>query len=167
MAFGHHGLQGSESTPAVQGTRSAGFDEMSSDQQSDHQYEEIPDLSRTAMSTPKSRMGVQLSGVSARTTRPSSIVLNYPSEMQTSRSFQFPPPTPSHFNFLPASAPLYVRKNKESVQIEESPVVNVSSSDKESSWEDEEEDEAEEAVDWSRSFLGPRFPSLARERGKN
>ena len=46
-------------------------------------------------------------------------------------------------------------------------MVNVSSSDKESSWEDEEEDEAEEAVDWSRSFLGPRFPSLARERGKN
>ena len=47
-------------------------------------------------------------------------------------------------------------------------MVNVSSSDKESSWEDEEEDETEEAVDWSsRSFLGPRFPSLAKENGKN
>ena len=167
VAFGHHGLQGAESTPAVQGSRSAGFGEMRSDQQSDHQYEEIPDLSTTDMSTPKSRLGVQLSRVSARTTRPSSIVLNYPSEMPPPGSFQFPPPTPSHFNFLPASAPLYVRKNKESVQNEESPVVNVSSSDKEGSWEDEDEDEAEEAVDWSKGFLGPRFPSLARERGKN
>ena len=46
-------------------------------------------------------------------------------------------------------------------------MVTVSSSDEESSWEDDEENGAEEAVDWgSRSFLGPRFPSLAKEKEK-
>ena len=149
---------------AAQGPRGAGFDEVRSDQQSEHPYEEIPDLSDPDQSTPRSRLGVQLPQVSVRSTRPHRVVLNYPSEMHLPGAFQFPPPNPSQFNFLPATAPLYVRRNKESVQIEESPVVNVSSSDKESSWEDEEENETEEAVDWSgRRFLGPRFPSLAKE----
>merc|ERR1712002_1170757 len=72
-------------------------------------------------------------------------------------------PAPSQFNFWPASAPLSIRRNKETVQILENPVANVSSSDKESGWEDDEENE--EAVDWSsRNFLGPRFPSLAKEK---
>ena len=77
-------------------------------------------------------------------------------------AFHFPPPNPSQFNFQQATAPLSVRRNKESVQIED-PVLDVSSSDRESSWEDDEENE--EDVDWSRrSFLGPRFPSLAKEK---
>ena len=123
VAFGPHGLQGAESTPAVQGSRSiasAGFGEMRSDQQgmcqSNHQYEEIPDLSPPDLSTPKSRLRVQLPPVSARTTRPSSVVLNYATEMPPPGSFQFPPPAPSNFNFISASAPPYVRTGKESVQ---------------------------------------------------
>merc|ERR1712002_1047882 len=72
-------------------------------------------------------------------------------------------PAPSQFNFFPASAPLSVRRNKETVQIMENPVTNVSSSDKEGGWEDDEENE--ESEDWSsRNFLGPRFPSLAKEK---
>ena len=70
VTFGHHGLQGAESTPAAQGPRSAGLGEMWSDQQSDHPYEEIPDLSAQDLSTPRSRLGVQLPRVSVRTTRP-------------------------------------------------------------------------------------------------
>ena len=149
--------------PTAQGPRGAGFDEVRSDPQSEHTYEEIPDLSDPDLSTPRSRLGVHLPHVSVRSTRPHKVVLNYPSAMHLPGAFHFPPPNPSQFNFLPATAPISVRRNKESVQIEENPVLDVSSSDRESSWEDDEENE--EDVDWSsRSFLGPRFPSLAKEK---
>ena len=162
-------------TPAARGSRglaSNGSGDVRSDQQGrcqpDHQYEEIPDLSTPDLSTPKSRLRVPLPPVSAKTTPPSSVGLHCAREMPPPGSFQFPPPAPSHFNFLSASAPPYVSTVQESVHDERSPVVDVSTRILESSWEDEEEDEEEEEpVDWSKGFLGPRFPSLARERGRN
>ena len=39
--------------------------------------------------------------------------------------------------------------------------------DVEDSWESTDEDETEDPVDWSKGFLGPRFPSLAKEQGRN
>ena len=148
---------------AAQGPHGAEFDEVRTDPPSEHTYEEIPELSDPDMSTPRSRLGVQ---VSVRPTRPHKVVLNYTAEMRLPGAFHFPPPNPSQFNFQQAPAPLSIRRP---VQIED-PVLDVSSSEEDEGWEDDEEDEEkveedEEEVDWSsRNFLGPRFPSLAKEK---
>ena len=143
---------------AAQGTHGAEFEEERTDPSAEHTYEEIPENSDTDMSTPRSRLRAQ---VPVRQTRPHKIVLNYATEMRLPGAFNFPPPNPSHFNFQQAPAPLSIRRP---VPIED-PVLDVSSSEEEEGWEDDEVENDEEEVDWSiRNFLGPRFPLLAKEK---
>ena len=93
-----------------------------------------------------------------QTTPPSGVGLQFEKEMPPPGPFQFPPPG----TFLSASAPPYGRTSHASVQDEGSPVVDV-----ENSWESPDDNETEDPLDWSKGFLGPRFPSLAKEQGRN
>ena len=124
----------------------------------DHLYEEIQDSS-----TPKSRLSRTLPPVSDKvqqhqTTPPSGVGLQFDKILPSPGQFQFPPPG----TFLSASAPPYEKTSHASVHDEGSKVVDV-----EDSWESTDDDETEDPVDWSKGFLGPRFPSLAKEQGRN
>ena len=142
----------------AQGTHNAEFEKVETDPSDQHYYEEIPENSEPDMSTPRSRLRAP---VPVRQLQPHRVVLNYTTD-QLPGAFLFPPTSQSQFNVQETPTPLSITRQVQSEEHE----LGVSG---EEGWEDENEDEEQMEddngeVDWSRIFLGPNSPSMTKEK---
>ena len=142
----------------AQGTHNAEFEKVETDPSDQHYYEEIPDNLEPDMSTPRSRLRAP---VPVRQLQPHRVVLNYTTD-QLPGAFLFPPTSQSQFNVQEIPTPLSISNQ---VQSEENELEVSGEEGRKDENEDEEQMEDDNGeVDWSRIFLGPNSPSMTKEK---